>query len=236
MSAELSFVAWSGSDVAGYVLAGGQSSRMGRDKALLTFAGQSLAGRAISILTAAGLQASLAGASQSLASLAPVIQDADQGQGPLAGICAALSSTPARWAVFLSVDLPFLPASLITTLVHHVQITGGLVTLPSINGFSQTFPVVLSRDLLPALSAELSSGRRGCYSAFQSAVASTGQTVTVLPVELMVQAGQIIHPQGVPPFRWFLNLNTQSDVRHAQNIARALDIASQAFSPESRIA
>jgi len=47
---------------------------------------------------------------------------------------------------------------------------------------------------------------------------------------------QGVHPQGVPPFRWFLNLNTQSDVRHAQNIARALDIASQAFSPESRIA
>ncbi len=37
-------------DASGFVLAGGQSSRMGRDKALLTFAGQPLIAHALAIL------------------------------------------------------------------------------------------------------------------------------------------------------------------------------------------
>lgn len=212
-------------DVAGFVLAGGRSSRMGRDKALLPFAGQPLASRALSLLSAAGLPATLAVASQSLAALAPVIEDKQAGQGPLAGICAALASTPARWAVFLSVDLPFLSASLIRILVHHAQLTGGLVTIPSINGFPQTFPVVLSRQLLPAFSAELAAGRRGCYSAFRSAAAALGQAVNVLPVELLVQAGQLAHPEGMPACRWFLNLNTPADLERAQALAADSRIA-----------
>jgi len=54
-------------DSAGFVLAGGLSSRMGTDKALVEFDGQPMICRAIEILRAAGLPVSIAGARSSLA-------------------------------------------------------------------------------------------------------------------------------------------------------------------------
>ena len=137
-------------DAAGFVLAGGQSSRMGQDKALLLFAGRPLVAHALSILTQAGLPASIAGARPSartaLESFAPVVEDPESGLGPLAGICAALASTSARYAVFLPVDLPLLPPALIGFLLHHARITGRAVTVPAVAGFNQTFPAVLDRQ------------------------------------------------------------------------------------------
>jgi molybdopterin-guanine dinucleotide biosynthesis protein A len=201
---------------AAFVLAGGKSSRMGRDKALLSFAGQPLAVRALSLLREAGLTASLVGAKSSLAPFAPVVEDREPGLGPLGGICAALASTPARLAVFLPVDLPLLPASLITFLVYRAQVTTRAVTLPAISDFTQTFPVVLDRAVLPALAAELAAGRRGCFAAFQAAASSLGQPVSAVAVELLAQCGQLTHPDGIPPLRWFLNLNSPDDLERAE--------------------
>ena len=118
---------------------------MGQDKALLLFAGQPLVAHALSILCAKpALPVSIAGARPSartsLEAFAPVIVDPEPGLGPLAGICAALASTSARYAVFLPVDLPLLPPALIAFLVHRARITGGAVTVSSVAGFDQTFP------------------------------------------------------------------------------------------------
>jgi molybdenum cofactor guanylyltransferase len=202
-------------EVAGFVLAGGQSSRMGRDKALVPFGSQSLIANALSILRQAGVRASIAGARTDLRDFAPVVEDATPDLGPLSGVCAALASMSARYAVFLSVDLPLIPASLIRFLLHHAQITGRAVTVPSINGFAQTFPVVLDRAALPALDAELAAGRRGCFAAFRAAAAALNQPVSTVPVELLVQCGHADHPTALPPVRWFLNINTPADLERA---------------------
>jgi molybdopterin-guanine dinucleotide biosynthesis protein A len=204
------------SDAVGFVLAGGRSSRMGTDKALVQLDGQPLVARAVRILQEAGLTAFMAGGQPALADLAPLVQDRQPGLGPLSGICAALASASARYAVFLPVDLPLLPASLVVHLLRHARITGGAVIVPSVNGFAQTFPAVVIRVTLPMLERELESGRSGCFSAFQAAAAGLGETVTVVPVEMLVQAGQIAHPSGLPPARWFLNLNTAEDLRRAE--------------------
>jgi molybdopterin-guanine dinucleotide biosynthesis protein A len=209
-------------DAAGFVLAGGQSSRMGSDKALLPFAGQPLIARALSAIREAGLTTSIAGAAPSarapLAAYAPVVDDSDPGLGPLAGICAALAATFTRFAVFLPVDLPLLPPSLIATLLHHARITGHAVTVPSVNGFIQTFPAVLERSALPALQNELHSGQRGCFSAFRAAADGVGQPIAGLAVELLAQSGQVSHPLGLPPFRWFFNVNTPQDLHRAEEL------------------
>jgi molybdopterin-guanine dinucleotide biosynthesis protein A len=200
---------------AGFVLAGGQSSRMGQDKALISFAGQPLIVNALSILRRAGLPACIAGAGSRLASFAPVVEDAESGLGPLAGICAALSSTSARHAAFLPVDLPLLPASLLAFLLHHAQITGSAITIPTVNGFAHTFPAILDRSVAPLLAAELAAGRRGCFAAFQAAAAALKQPVAQVAVELLVQSGQVDDPSGLPAARWFLNVNTPVDLERA---------------------
>ena len=142
----------------------------------------------------------------------------------MAGICAALASTSARYAVFLPVDLPLLPSALIAFLIHHARITGQAVTVPSVAGFDQTFPVVLDRAVLPTLKAVLKTSRDGksggCFSAFQAAAASLGQPINSVAVELLAQSGQVTHPLGLPPVRWFLNLNTPGDVVQAEALSR----------------
>lgn len=205
-------------DAVGFVLAGGRSSRMGADKALELFAGKPLVAHAVSVLCEAGLSASIAGARSPLAAFAPVVEDSQPGMGPLGGICAALASTSACLSVFLPVDLPLQPASLIVFMLHHARTTGAAVTLCSVNGFAETFPAVLSRELLPLVQGELEAGRGGCYSAFQAAAGRLGQAVSVLPVELLVQSGHVAHPGGLPAARWFLNVNSPEDLRRAEEM------------------
>jgi molybdopterin-guanine dinucleotide biosynthesis protein A len=195
---------------------------MGRDKVLLEFAGRPLVAHALAVFKQAGLQAKIAGASSSarasLEAFAPVIEDSTPGLGPLSGICAALAAASARYAVFLPVDLPFLPPSLLVFLLRYARITGNAVTVPSVSGFVQTFPAVIDRIALPALQNELNSGRNGCFRAFQAASAAHGQAVRSVAVELLAQAGQAYDPQGLPPFLWFLNLNTPADLARAKTL------------------
>ena len=205
------------SDAAGFVLAGGRSSRMGRDKALLEFAGRPLIEHAIAILRAAGLPVCIAGArSPNLTEFAPVVEDDRADLGPLAGICAGLESTSAKLAVFLPVDLPLLPASLVDWLLEHARMTGSAVTVPAVNGFAETFPVVLDRAVQPILKAELEAGRKGCFSAFEAAASALDRPMSRIAVELAAQCGHIRHPLDLPPFRWFLNLNDKADLARAE--------------------
>jgi molybdopterin-guanine dinucleotide biosynthesis protein A len=188
---------------------------MGHDKALVRLAGQPLVVHALGALREAGLTASITGGNSSLSAFAPVVEDSEPGLGPLGGICAALASTSMRWAVFLPLDLPLLPASLVVYLLDYAQITGAAITVPSVNGYAQSFPAVVDRAALPLLQTELEAGRGGCYAAFQAAAAGLGLPVTVLPAELLVQAGNVFHPDGLPAARWFLNVNAPADLRLA---------------------
>ena len=221
-------------EAAGFVLAGGRSSRMGQDKSLVLFNGQPLIGYPLAALGQAALSASISGGEPALAAFAPLIKDSRPGLGPLAGICSALASTAVRRAVFLSVDAPLIPASLLSLLVRHAAITGALITVASVNGFSQTFPAVLDRAALPALERELASGRLGCFRAFQAAAESLRETFAVLPVELLLQAGQIAHPLGLPAAWWFHNANTPEDLGRAQILARP-DLLSDSRQAKHRV-
>ncbi len=202
--------------ISAFILAGGQSRRMGQDKALVTLAGKPLIAHALSILREAGFSPTIAGARSNLSRFAPVVPDAKPDLGPLAGICAALESCSAGYAVFLPIDLPLLPPSLITYLIHHAQITSSPVTLLSISGVANTFPAVLDRSVLPTLKTELSAGRRGCLAAFHAAAQILGQPVSVVPVEFLAQSGHAAHPEGLPAGFWFLNVNTPGDLSRVE--------------------
>ena len=201
----------------GFVLAGGESRRMGEDKALVPFAGRTLVEQAVQILRGAGLAVWIAGARMPLERFAPVVKDGKPGSGPLGGICAALESMTAHRAVFLPVDQPLTPACLIQLLMRHAGITGRAVTVSSVNGFAQTFPAVVDRRALPVLRGELDAGRGGCFAGFQAAATSLGEGITVIPVEMAIQAGQLEHLGGVHASRWLLNVNTRLELAQAES-------------------
>ncbi len=202
--------------VSAFVLAGGPSRRMGQDKALLTLAGQPLIAHAVTSLREARLSPEIAGARSDLSRFARVIPDPNPDLAPLTGICVALESSTSQYAVFIPVDLPLLPSSLIAYLVHNAQITSAAVTLPSICGVANTFPVVLERSILPSLKSALASDRRGCLAAFQTAARALGQPISVIPVEFLAQSGQAAHPHGLPAALWFINVNTPADLSRVE--------------------
>ncbi len=198
-------------DAEGFVLAGGLSSRMGRDKALVELAGKPLIAWALDVLRGAGQVARIAGARADLSAFAAVVPDEAVDAGPLSGVCSALRAAEAEWAVFVPVDLPLIPASLIRILVEHARSTGAAVTVASLNGFAQTFPAVVRRDALPVLRAELDAGRAGAFAAFVSA------GVRVVPVEMV----PVQDERGWPAYRWFWNVNTPGELQRLVGVLRA---------------
>jgi molybdopterin-guanine dinucleotide biosynthesis protein A len=88
--------------------------------------------------------------------------------------------------------------------------------------FTQTFPAVLDRAALSALKNELDGQRYGCFSAFQAAAAALDQSVGTVAVELLAQTGEVFDPLGLPPIRWFINLNTPEDLGRAEALGDAL--------------
>lgn len=202
--------------VAGFVLAGGESRRMGVDKALVRFAGKPLIEHALGLLREAGLEPRIAGARAELSGFAPVIPDANPEHGPLSGICAALAGCEEERAVFVPVDLPLLPHSLITFLILRAQISEDAVVVTSVTGFAQTFPLVVVRATLPGLEEALERSSGGCYAALEAAAAGLGQRIAAVPAEYLAQTGQVADPEGLPPGFWFLNVNSAADLRRAE--------------------
>ena len=199
-------------DAEGFVLAGGQSSRMGRDKALIEIGGTPLVAWALQTLQAAGFAARIAGARADLTHFAEVIRDEAENAGPLSGVCSALQAAAADLVVFMPVDLPFMPASLIRFLVEHAKVTGMPVSVFLLNGFGQTFPAVVRRDALTTLSAELAAGRSGAFNAFAKA------GVQGVAVEMVAQVrGDLTSPA----YRCFWNVNTPDELEKLLAVAES---------------
>jgi molybdenum cofactor guanylyltransferase len=101
-------------DLAGVVLCGGESRRMGQSKAWLDFDGEPLLLRALGRLAhAVGPRVVVAAPQQKLPELpddVELLRDPVQGQGPLQGIAVGLAAlaSRARFAFVTSTDAPFL--------------------------------------------------------------------------------------------------------------------------------
>jgi molybdopterin-guanine dinucleotide biosynthesis protein A len=106
-----------GASRAGFVLVGGESSRMGRDKALLEFQGSTLVARIAECVRSVTGNVTLVGSPERYRDLGyTVIADRVPGQGPLGGVHTALQSTRAEWNLIVACDMPFVTAALFEDL------------------------------------------------------------------------------------------------------------------------
>ena len=103
---------------AGFVLTGGRSSRMGRDKALLPIEGGLLVERIAEVVRAAAGNVTLIGAPGRYAHLGlPVLPDLVEGSGPICGLHTALKATRADWNLVVACDMPGLTARFLSDLL-----------------------------------------------------------------------------------------------------------------------
>lgn len=117
-------------DLAGVVLAGGRSRRMGRNKATLRAGGELLWRRQSRILKEAGARPvllALRPRQRSLGRSASEIRDRWENAGPLAGLHAALTASPAPLLMVLAVDMPRADASWFRRLLRRCRAGRGAV-------------------------------------------------------------------------------------------------------------
>src|SRR5687768_14439706 len=105
------------SDVEGFILAGGASSRMGADKSQLRLGGRTLVERVAHALRPLAARVSVVSSrpDASVFGLA-VIPDIHESSGALGGLHAALRGCAADWAAVVSCDLPFVTDELLLRL------------------------------------------------------------------------------------------------------------------------
>lgn len=100
----------------GYVLAGGGSTRFGRDKALVEFGGTPLLLQVVQLAQTCASPVTVIASAERYRHLAAnlgIIEDRWPGEGPLGGIITALQHTAesdpsCRWNLILGCDMPFL--------------------------------------------------------------------------------------------------------------------------------
>jgi molybdopterin-guanine dinucleotide biosynthesis protein A len=126
-------------DVSAFVLAGGQSTRMGSDKALLTLRGKTLLDRALGLAYGITSRVAILGPCERYAAVQEkIIEDEFPGCGPLAGIHAALQATETDLNVILSVDMPFMSTDFLAYLIERAESsTDTPVVLPRVGGIVQ---------------------------------------------------------------------------------------------------
>ena len=151
---------------AGVVLAGGRSSRMGRPKAELEWHGSTLLRRTLGVLARSvdGPLLVVRAADQPLPQLpaqVDIIEDPEQGLGPLQGVAAGLAALAGRaqTAFVCSTDLPFLHPAFVRRVLS--VLTDDLdVVLPVARGYPQPLAAAYRVSLAPLVTELVAAGDR----------------------------------------------------------------------------
>lgn len=147
-------------DLTAFVLAGGKSSRMGRDKAFIQFEGRTLLERALDLARGVSTDVRIGGGRQKFGLYGRVVEDIFQDCGPLGGIHAALVGSDAELNLILAVDTPFLTEAFLQYLVGRARaVREALVVVPSPEGRSQPLCAVYRRGFAATAESALREGK-----------------------------------------------------------------------------
>jgi molybdopterin-guanine dinucleotide biosynthesis protein A len=199
--------------IGSFILAGGASTRMGRDKSLLELAGETLIARTLHLLQRSRLQPTIVGDPEKFAGLAlgaPVIPDDTPGLGPLAGIATALRHTKKPWNLIVGCDLPFLTDDWIRYLIaratraHKDAESRFDVVIPQNQAVPEPLCAMYHQRCVVAISEQLARGIRKVTAALAGL-----RLDLILPEEWKAfDSGGLL----------FKNMNSPQDYRRAREI------------------
>jgi molybdopterin-guanine dinucleotide biosynthesis protein A len=180
---------------------------MGKDKAFLELAGQTLLARALEVANAAAEDVRIVGDPQKFLPFGRVVEDVFPERGPLAGIHAALLKSRAELNLMLAVDLPFIEPRFLTYLISAASQISAVVTVPRDGGGFQPLCAVYRREFAETAEKALRKGRNKIDSLFDQ-------------VETRVIEREELERMGFSSLM-FRNLNTKQEWERAKLRAEA---------------
>ena len=135
-------------DVTAFVLAGGNSKRMGQDKALLRLCGETLLERARRLAKSVTEDVRIVGDPAKFGAHGPVVEDIYPRRGPLGGIHAALMQTQTELNLILAVDTPFIEEGFLDFLVSEARNGSVVVTIPRTGKYLHPLCAVYRREFV----------------------------------------------------------------------------------------
>ena len=195
--------------LSGFVLAGGKSTRMGQDKAALSLHGRTLLEHSLAALHGVCREVAILGRYERYGALAPVYEDIFPGCGPLGGIHAALANSHTQYNIIIAVDTPFLAPEFLSYLAERAIASAAVVTTPEINDYTQPLCTVYSLDFLPVAEQALRLGNYKITPLFAKT-----RTLVIKESELRRFAFAA---------DMFENLNTPEDLERARRRSSSLE-------------
>jgi molybdenum cofactor guanylyltransferase len=236
------------SEIGGYVLAGGESSRMGRDKALLELAGKPLLRHAVIKLRRVCMDVRVLSANPEHGLDAPIVPDVHPGCGPLGGMEAALAHSVFAWNLFMPVDMPFLPSIFLDHWVRQTIVAekrGARLAMFTVDGVPQPTLAMVHRDVAPFVTSAVKRREFKLYPILERAGRELAARQGVLLGRALVnrpwdERGAFrAEPNWFGPSQeawmatteaqqaakhlWFANLNTPEELAEGERFVGALD-------------
>jgi molybdenum cofactor guanylyltransferase len=189
--------------ITAFVLAGGQSTRMGSDKASLMLGNETLLERSLKLARTVCSEVKIVGSAEKFARFGNVVEDVYPECGPLAGIHAALVASTTDRNLVLAVDLPFIQARFLQFLMSRSKDLGATVTLPRVDDRWQPLCAVYQKEFAAPAEAALKKGEFRIDALFPS-------------IKLKIIDGGELARMGMSP-EMFRNLNTPADLEKARH-------------------
>ena len=198
-------------DITAVVLAGGMSRRLGRNKAVELFDGETLIRRAIrrmrrvagNIMVVANDESRVA--ELDLPNDVAAVLDEYPGKGPLAGIYTGLNASSTEWAVFCACDMPFLSPRIYHALLSNRDSHDAVV--PIVDGRPEPVHAAYSRACLVPIRDKLATDDLKIAGFFQDVSVRYFSEDDVRAID--------------PNLLSFFNINTQHDLETAVSLASA---------------
>jgi molybdenum cofactor guanylyltransferase len=184
--------------LAAFVLAGGNSTRMGTDKAFLEYRGPTLLEHALALAGSVSPEVRIVGRREKFEGYGLVVEDIFPGQGPLGGIHAALRSSHADLNLVIAVDMPLLSAPFLQYLIDRARDSTATATVPRTDGRWHPLCAVYRSSFVMLAEDALQAGRNKIGPLFEMT-----QTQALEEEELT--------SAGFSP-SLFLNLNTPQEL------------------------
>ena len=190
------------------IQAGGESRRMGQDKALIPFLGRTLIERVLDRVSYLGdeilITTNKPGRYRFLN--LPLFPDVISGRGALGGLYTALSAAAGSLVAVVACDMPFANAKLLAAEVEHLIDSDYAAVIPRPENGTEPFHAVYHRQsCLPAIRAAIEADNWRVDSWFPAV------NLYFMPAEELRRHD----PEGIA----FRNVNTPDELRDAERMA-----------------